>query len=44
MQRLTVEVKGRLLEYAWWMKKQEYADETIRCITLALKLLAERGG
>jgi len=37
------DVKGELLEFAWWMKKQGYANETIRCNTSALKVLVERG-
>jgi integrase/ribosomal protein L37AE/L43A len=37
------ETKQRLVEFAWWMKKRGYADETIRCNALALKILTERG-
>ena len=37
------DVKGKLLEFAWRMKKQGYANETIRCYTSALKVLVERG-
>jgi len=37
------EVKGKLVEFAWWMKKQGYAEETIRCNVSALRVLASRG-
>jgi len=37
------EIKGKLVEFAWWMKKQGYADETIRGYVLAIKVLAKRG-
>ena len=37
------EIKGKLIEYAWWMKKQGYAEETIRCNVSALRVLSERG-
>jgi len=37
------EVKGKLVEFAWWMKKQGYAEETIRCYTTCLKVLYFRG-
>lgn len=37
------ETKQRLVEFAWWMKKRGYADETIRCNASALKILTERG-
>jgi len=37
------EVKGKLFEFAWWMKKQGYAEETIRCYTTCLKVLYFRG-
>jgi integrase len=37
------EVKGKLVEYAFWMKKQNYSPETIRLNTVALKVLTERG-
>jgi len=37
------EIKGKLVEYAWWMKKQGYADETIRCNVSALRVLSGRG-
>ena len=36
-------IKGKLLEFAWWMKKQGYANETIRCNASALRVLAVRG-
>jgi len=37
------QTKQKLIEFAWWMKKQGYADETIRCNVSALKILAIRG-
>ncbi|MEM2889465.1 MAG: site-specific integrase [Candidatus Bathyarchaeia archaeon] len=37
------ETRQKLVEFAWWMKKQGYADETIRCNVSALKILAVRG-
>ncbi len=37
------ETTKRLIEFAWWMKKRGYADETIRCNVSALKSLKERG-
>ncbi len=37
------DVEARLLEYLWWMRRQGYADETIRGYVLALKILAARG-
>jgi len=38
-----VEVKEKLFEFAWWMKKQGYSDVTIRCNVSALRTLAKRG-
>jgi integrase len=37
------ETRQNLIEFAWWMKKQGYADETIRCNVSALKILKIRG-
>ena len=37
------EVREKLFEFAWWMKKQGYAEETIRCNVSALRVLASRG-
>ena len=39
----TADVKGRIVEYAWWMKKQGYAESTIELHTITLKALAKRG-
>jgi integrase len=38
-----VEVKGKLLEFAWWMRKQGYADESIRGYVSCLRTLFTRG-
>lgn len=38
-----VEVRSKLLEYAWWMKKEGYAESTITRRTKLLKTLANRG-
>jgi integrase len=37
------EAEGRILDFLWWMKRQGYADETIRGYVLALKVLVSRG-
>ena len=37
------EIKGKLLEYAWWLKKQGYADSTIERRSRLLKVLFVRG-
>ena len=37
------QLKGKLIEFAWWLKKQGYADTTIRCNVSALRTLATRG-
>jgi integrase len=36
-------VKGKLLEFAWWMKKQGYAKTTIITRVKLLKILVKRG-
>jgi len=36
------QLKGKLIEFAW-LKKQGYADTTIRCNVSALRTLATRG-
>ncbi|KPJ88254.1 MAG: hypothetical protein AMS17_06100, partial [Spirochaetes bacterium DG_61] len=36
-------VKGKLVEYAWWMKKQGYADSTIKGRIKILKTLSRKG-
>jgi len=35
--------KGKLVEFAWWMKKQGYANETIRTYVTCLKVLCSDG-
>jgi integrase len=37
------DIKGKLVEYAWWMKKQGYSDVTIRVNVSALRTLINRG-
>lgn len=37
------DVKGKLVEFAWWMKKQGYSEHTIRNYVEMLKLLAFNG-
>jgi integrase len=37
------DIKGKLVEYAFWMEKQNYSLETIRLNTIALKVLVARG-
>jgi len=37
------EVKGELVEFSWWLKKQGYAESTIRQYSKNIKILAERG-
>jgi len=37
------DVKGKLVQYCFWMDKQGYSLETIRLNRTALKVLAERG-
>jgi integrase len=37
------ENEGRIVDFLWWMKRQGYADETIRGYVLALKILISRG-
>jgi integrase len=37
------DVEGKLVEFAWWMKKQGYAEETIRGRVKLLKVLVKRG-
>ncbi|MEM2975834.1 MAG: tyrosine-type recombinase/integrase [Candidatus Bathyarchaeia archaeon] len=39
----TEAIQGKLIEFAWWMKKQGYAEETIRGSISALRTLAIRG-
>jgi integrase len=37
------EVKGKIVEFAFWMQKQNYSAETIRLNTSILRVLSERG-
>jgi integrase len=37
------EIKGRIVEFAWWMKKQGYAETTITVYTNVLEVLSKRG-
>jgi integrase len=37
------DVKGKIIEFAWWMKKQGYAETTIVTRTKILNILAKRG-
>jgi len=36
-------IKGKIIEYAWWMEKQGYAKETIRGNSSCLRALLVRG-
>ena len=40
---LADDARGKLLEYAWWMKKQGYAESTITGRVKLLKILVKRG-
>jgi len=35
--------KGKIVEFAWWLKKNGKADSTIKTWTLLLKLIADKG-
>jgi len=37
------DVKGKLVEYAWWMRKEGYDDVTIKCRSYLLRRLAREG-
>lgn len=39
----TVDVKGKIIEYVWYMKKQGYAEATIQGRSKLLQILAKRG-
>ncbi len=39
----TGEVKGKIIEYAWWLKKDGKSDSTIRGRTKILQILTKRG-
>jgi len=36
-------IKGKVLEFGWWLKKQGYAEATIKLNTMMLGILARRG-
>ncbi len=36
-------IKGKIIEYAWWLKKGGYAEPTIRTNTKFLRILLKRG-
>jgi len=38
-----IEVKGKIVEYSFWLLKQGYAESTIKGRTKLLKILAKRG-
>jgi len=39
----TANVKGKIIEFAWWMKKQGYPESTITPRINLIKLMAKRG-
>jgi len=39
----SADMKGKIIEYAWWLKKQGYAETTILVYTNAVEVLAKRG-
>jgi len=39
----TTEIKGKILDFAWWLRKEGYADSTIEMNVKALRILQERG-
>ncbi|MCS7096709.1 MAG: site-specific integrase [Nitrososphaerota archaeon] len=41
--KASFDVKGKILEFAWLLKKQGYSEETIRLHVSALRTLHERG-
>jgi integrase len=42
-EQIDATVKGKIIEYTWWMKKQGYATPTIRIRAKMLQLLARAG-
>ena len=42
-QSQTADIKGKLVEFAWWLKKQGYKDSTITSKVKLLRILAKRG-
>jgi integrase len=43
LENASQDVKGKLLEFAWYMEKQGYASETVKMNNGALKALLKRG-
>jgi integrase/ribosomal protein L37AE/L43A len=43
LRRNETEVKGKITEYVWWMKKQGYSESTIMGRSKLLQILAKRG-
>jgi integrase/predicted RNA-binding Zn-ribbon protein involved in translation (DUF1610 family) len=43
LRRNEIGIKGKIIEYAWWMKKEGYAESTIRGRSKLLQILAKRG-
>src|SRR4030066_123077 len=39
----TLDAKGKILEYAWWLKKNGKSDSTIEGRTKLLRILVKRG-
>ncbi|UCB59918.1 MAG: tyrosine-type recombinase/integrase [Candidatus Bathyarchaeota archaeon] len=37
------DAKGKIIEYSWWLKKQDYAEISIRIYTNAIQVLKKRG-
>lgn len=37
------DIKGKIIEYAWWLKKEGYAESTITVNTMILKVLSTKG-
>jgi integrase len=40
---INAKIKGKLVELAWWMKKQGYADQSIRTYLTCLRVLHNQG-
>jgi len=43
VESVSAEVKGKILEFAWWLKKQGYKESTITSKVKLLKVLVRRG-
>ena len=39
----TTDIKGKIVEFSWWLKKQDHAEVTIIIYRHAVQLLAKRG-